>query len=95
MQILKFSKDFFKKMEKERVRQEDLHGAENRWKSIEGFCSILGEEYGEVCKAINEADMDNLEEEVVQVATVALALYQRIQTLKMRGEPDGKVRREM
>ncbi len=36
---------------------------------------ILGEEYGEVCRAMtyDEGDSDNLEAELLQVATMALA----------------------
>jgi len=34
---------------------------------------ILGEEYGEVCKAILEYDMPNYRKEMIQVAAVALA----------------------
>lgn len=36
------------------------------------FYAILGEEFGEVGKAINERDLANLKEELIQVAAVAV-----------------------
>lgn len=39
---------------------------------------ILGEEFGEVCHAINENDDDNLREELIQVAAVAVAMVEAL-----------------
>ena len=40
------------------------------------WSSILGEEVGEVNKAINDGDLDNYREELVQVAAVAVAMIE-------------------
>ena len=40
--------------------------------------AILGEEYGEVCRAVCEEDNDQLREELIQVAAVAVAWVQSL-----------------
>jgi len=53
----------------ERKRQNKLHP--NFGKTDSEKLMILVEEVGEVAKAIQEGDVDNLKEELVQVAAVA------------------------
>ena len=42
------------------------------------FCTILGEEYGEACKAALENDIDGYRAELIQVAAVAVRMIQAI-----------------
>ena len=61
-------------VEEERRRQDERWGEQNH--TQEKWYAILGEEFGEVGRAINEAshtDYKNLREELVQVAAVAIA----------------------
>jgi len=53
---------------KERYRQDQLHTDNSK----EDYLSILIEEVGEVGKAIQLKDMDNLQEELIQVAAVCV-----------------------
>lgn len=55
----------------ERRRQDGMH--DNRGLSNDRWAVILGEEFGEVCRAIFEGDGENLIDELVQVAAVAVA----------------------
>lgn len=59
-------------VEAERTRQDEKWGASRKLRS-ELWATILGEEYGEACKAVLEVDAVNLREELMQVAAVALA----------------------
>ena len=66
----------------ERSRQEKLHGS-NSIVAQDPFLppnalSILAEEFGEVAQAINERDWPNLEEELIQVASVCVAWSESI-----------------
>ena len=54
----------------EMTRQDQKWGEQNH--SPEIWCTILGEEYGEVCKAALENNSDEYETELVQVAAVAV-----------------------
>lgn len=40
--------------------------------TADALARVLGEEFGEVCRAINDGDKANLAEELVQVAAVCL-----------------------
>lgn len=66
-------------IEDERCRQDEKWGWTDSDKSIlpgwdvHAKVSVLLEEVGEVAKAVLEHDWDNLEEELVQVAAVAIA----------------------
>lgn len=69
----------------ERIRQEEKWGEQNH--SPFAWMSILGEEYGEACKAANEAmffgypssgNLRPLREELIQVAAVAVAVAECI-----------------
>jgi MazG nucleotide pyrophosphohydrolase domain. len=60
----------------ERERQDSQwHGA---LRSPESWTTILGEEFGEVCRAVLKRDYDNLIEELVQVAAVAQAFFEQV-----------------
>lgn len=56
----------------ERQRQVEMWG-KPQWKSDLQWHSVLVEEVGEVARALNEGLEPNLEEELIQVATVAIA----------------------
>ncbi len=67
-------------IENERQRQD------KKWGGVPGidrcddhtYAAVLGEEFGEVCKAWLERDITNLREELVQVAAVAVAWVEEI-----------------
>lgn len=65
----------------ERGRQIRKFGSKGENLNATAWLTILGEEYGEVARAVREGDSDNYAEELVQVAAVALAAledyYQR------------------
>ena len=73
---------------KERLRQEDLKAA-GKFKNTcadpgaTNRLEILGEEFGEVCRALCEDDQANLREELIQVAAVALAWVQGLDAEKV------------
>ena len=56
----------------ERYKQDKKWGEQNH--SPEVWLAILGEEFGEVCRAVCENDVPNYREELVQVAAVAVAM---------------------
>lgn len=55
----------------ERVRQTIKWGIQDHDDTL--WSVILGEEFGEVCRAVYEMDDKEVEEELVQVAAVAVA----------------------
>lgn len=61
----------------ERSRQEDKWGFQDR--DAHTWLSILGEEFGEVAKAINEDDPRGYEEELVQVGALVVAMLENFQ----------------
>jgi len=77
---------FYSLVEAERRRQDELHGETNQHMSVPAnaltdWTTILGEEYGELCKAIIEfcfqdGSLDNVEKECVHVAAVAKAIWE-------------------
>lgn len=63
----------------ERLRQNELFGEQNH--DFETWYTILGEEFGEVGKALQDirfrgAGTENLREELLQVAAVAVAIVE-------------------
>jgi NTP pyrophosphatase (non-canonical NTP hydrolase) len=69
----------------ERHRQTELYGIQRH--DLGKWLGILGEEYGEVCQAINrihfpndakETDADNLYTELIHVAAVAVAIAEQV-----------------
>lgn len=63
---------------KERQRQDEKFGWPQEH-SIDRWLVILGEEFGELCKAALERDSENFFEEVTQVAAVAVAILETYQ----------------
>jgi NTP pyrophosphatase (non-canonical NTP hydrolase) len=67
-------------LEIERCRQDE------KWGGVPGierrddhtYAAVLGEEYGEVCRAWLERDTDELRAELIQVAAVALAWIEEL-----------------
>ena len=63
----------------ERDRQDDKWGTpEERAKTTTPFemCTILGEEFGEMCQAFLEHQGENTRKELIQIAAVAVAMIQ-------------------
>lgn len=63
--------EIYEEIAKERDRQTQMWGDQEH--SPETWARILGEEYGEVCRAINESDSENLKTELIQTAAVCIA----------------------
>jgi len=61
----------------EHARQRQIWGDQSG-KSHLMWNAILGEEVGEVARAILESDRENLREELIQVATVCLNWIEKI-----------------
>lgn len=70
---------------KERDRQDELWGLQRH--EYSKWLAILAEEFGEVAQAINginfpkdakQTDADNLYEELIQVAAVAVAIAEQV-----------------
>jgi NTP pyrophosphatase (non-canonical NTP hydrolase) len=80
----------YKQIEAERIRQDGLWGVQRH--SLDRWLTILVEEVGEVAKAIQGDDPDRVgdeaEEELVQVAAVAVQIIERIQEARKRRAHD-------
>ena len=59
----------------ERSRQLDKFGHQTHLTPSE-YLTVLQEEVGEVARAIIDGDLENYREELIQVATVALAMVE-------------------
>lgn len=76
---------FYDLIDDERNRQDEKWGIQrHNWNT---WSTILTEECGEVAKACLDSyfdgkPLDNLEEELVQVATVCKAIYEHIREVK-------------
>jgi hypothetical protein len=99
---MKTTTDFFDAILAERDRQIKKFGSKGESLNATAWLTILGEEFGEVARAVREGDSDNYAEELIQVATVALAAledyYQRqpLQSVEDISKPifyKGKVER--
>lgn len=66
----------FREIREERIRQDKKFGEQHH--SLPVWNLILGEERGEVERAILEHDPDHTREELIQVAAVAVAMIQTI-----------------
>ena len=85
MDTKRYDELFMRRVITERERQEKMYGIENQKNSYDRWTTILGEEYGEVCKAVYEIKPDELEEELIHVAAVAFSMFQRLQAVKRGG----------
>jgi len=67
-------KEIFARVNVERERQDHEHppGGVSR----HHYMTILGEEFGELCRAILENDDDQMRDEAIQVAAVAIAFLE-------------------
>jgi len=65
------------KLHNESERQFKLWGKQDL--SPQQWMSILGEEFGESCKDVNDFNFDNYQTELIQVAAVALTALENIQ----------------
>lgn len=70
-------------IKRERNRQDDMWGIQEHTAPV--WASIIGEEYGETCKAINEfmfnntlANEQEIYNEAIQTAAVCVALCEHI-----------------
>lgn len=75
----KIQDNAFYEVKTERSRQEKRWGEQNH--SQEYWLSILGEEFGEVCKAVCEKNYDtkvkdNYRDELIHVAAVAIQMIE-------------------
>ncbi len=68
------AKVFQERMTTERMAQDAKWGEQNH--SPLYWLGILGEEYGEVCKAVIEGDAAGAIQELIQLAAVAQAMYE-------------------
>lgn len=69
----------------ERRRQDKKWGGQpgvDRVHPNEEYAVVLGEEYGEVCRAILEGQGANLREELIQVAAVAVAWVEQLDAIR-------------
>lgn len=67
---------------RERERQDRIHGLAL---PIERIPTVLGEEFGEVCEAINDhAHRDRLREELIQCAAVCVKAIESMDRMGMR-----------
>jgi NTP pyrophosphatase (non-canonical NTP hydrolase) len=62
----------------ERTLQDERFGDINKSNTAKDWLPILGEEFGEVNTAILNNDKDNLKEELIQVAAVAIQWLEQI-----------------
>ena len=65
---------YLQEIHNERESQDDIWGEQNHKPAF--WLSILGEEFGEVCRAVYENDTENYREELIQVAAVALSMVE-------------------
>lgn len=57
---------------KERIRQHHIHDEQNHAPAY--WLSILGEEFGEVCRAVQECGGSNYREELIQLAATSVQM---------------------
>lgn len=73
---------------RERQRQDKLWGKPNdRDYTHERWLMVLVEEVGEVAKSIQDGEVENLKEELTQVAAVAIAFLETLPNEKPEGPP--------
>lgn len=65
--------EILEQIKTERDRQDKKFGRQPRFLTPSVYIAVLGEEFGEVCKAAIEGDSQNYRIELVQLAAVAVA----------------------
>lgn len=74
--------DIHNAIDAERERQDRIHGPTL---DIQRIPAVLGEEFGEVCEAINDhAHRDRLREELIQCAAVCVKAIDSMDRMGMR-----------
>jgi NTP pyrophosphatase (non-canonical NTP hydrolase) len=81
--------EILRRIVKERERQDAKWGEQNHPPTY--WLSILGEEYGELCKAVNntidcgdaKGSSEEIIEEAIQVAAVAIAMIESMERNEM------------
>lgn len=78
---MSYQEKIFQDIKTERDRQDEKWGEQNHHPLM--WFSIIGEEYGEMCKAFNEYSFDNdvnlledMQKEAVQVAACCVAMLE-------------------
>ena len=72
---------------RERERQDELWGKPNdRGYTHERWLTVLVEEVGEVAKSIQDGSVENLQQELTQVAAVAIAFLETLPDAERREE---------
>lgn len=75
--MTEIQKRIFDQIVKERNRQDQKFGIQNH--SLERWITILTEETGEVARSVLDNKPEELKEELIQVAAVAIAILENIQ----------------
>lgn len=70
----------------ERNLQDDKWGVQIH--SGHTWCSILGEEFGEFCQAVNDENYFEAEKELIQIAAVACAAWEQQASETRNLEPE-------
>jgi NTP pyrophosphatase (non-canonical NTP hydrolase) len=70
------TEQFCENIVQERIRQYNKWGLQVH--GGHAWLGILAEEFGEVAKAINDNDMDEVKKELEQVAAVACAMWEQL-----------------
>ncbi len=91
---------YLKKIQAERNRQDEKWGEQNHHPLM--WFSIIGEEYGEMCRAFNEYSFDNdpnhfdeMQREAVQIAACCVAMLECIDRMAEKGMvAEGAIRAE-
>lgn len=85
---MKSTDDILKRVKEERAAQDKKWGEQNHHLPL--WATILGEEYGEFCQAVNETvlyntdkkhlgGIENIKKELIQIAAVAIATIECIE----------------
>ena len=79
MDIKEFIKDVLKETDRiKNVAHKDYHKNDmNKW------VAVIGEEYGEVCRSINDKEGKNLYTESVQLVAALILANEKAQKLKL------------
>lgn len=80
----RFTPEIIRRVIEERVKQNTKY-PEDRNLPLPLWSTVLAEEVGESARAVLEHDLVNLEEELVQVAAVAVAWLEDLQYQKEKG----------
>ena len=77
--------DIIEEIVRERGRQDMKWGEQNHHPTY--WLSVLGEEFGEVCRAVCDKDAKNYREELIHVAAVAVSMAECYDRDPWRNKP--------